>query len=276
MTPVSIASSYTAPTPRPFRDEIVGDVGRVLWVLMGTVGMVLLVGSGLMIRTFQALRRVDPGFTRPGELLTLRVTIPSAAVKEGTDVLRMQQAIADRIAAIPGVSSVGLTTVVPMDGQGWTDPIFADDKTYAEGVLPPLRRFKFIAPGLLRTMGNSVVAGRDFTWVDLYGRRCAANRASGCGLQASGSRLLDPGFWLQASGSGLKAQDSRLDVWGRPPGRPDTRARRLAPRGVWRANATPLPTLVQPQRRDTVLAARLGRAAWVSGRQGTDTAARAW
>jgi predicted permease len=112
--------------------------------------------------------------TRPGELLTMRITIPSAAVKDGTGVLRMQQAIADKIAAIPGVLSVGLTTVIPMDDQGWNDPIFADDKTYAEGLIPPLRRFKFITPGLLKTMGNSVVAGRDFAWEDLYGRRRVA------------------------------------------------------------------------------------------------------
>ncbi len=147
---------------------------NTLVVAQVALALVLLVGSGLMIRTFQALRRVDPGFTRPADLLTMRITIPSATVKDGTAVLRMQQAIADRIAAIPGVSSVGLTSVVPMDGQGWTDPIFADDKTYAEGVIPPLRRFKFITPGLLKTMGNPVVAGRDFTWEDLYGRRRVA------------------------------------------------------------------------------------------------------
>ena len=77
--------------------------------------------------------------------------------------------IAERIAAIPGVESVGLTSVVPMAGQGWTDPIFAQDKTYTEGQIPPLRRFKFISPGLLKTMGNGIVAGRDLAWDDLYG-----------------------------------------------------------------------------------------------------------
>jgi putative ABC transport system permease protein len=147
---------------------------NTLVVVQVALALVLLIGSGLMIRTFQALRRVDPGFTRPAELLTLRITIPSAAVKEGTDVLRMQQSIADKIGAIPGVASVGLTTVIPMDGQGWTDPIFAADKTYAEGIIPPLRRFKFITPGLLETMGNRVVAGRDFSWEDLYGKRRVA------------------------------------------------------------------------------------------------------
>ena len=142
---------------------------NLLVVAQVALAMVLLVGSGLMIRTFQALRHVEPGFTHPEHLLTLRMTIPEAAVKAAPDVLRMQQQIAERIAAIPGVESVGLTSIVPMAGEGWTDPIFAEDKTYTEGQIPPLRRFKFISPGLLKTMGNRVVAGRDLTWDDLYG-----------------------------------------------------------------------------------------------------------
>ena len=138
------------------------------------LAMVLLVSSGLMVRTFIALRHVDPGFTDAQNLLTLRITIPEATVKGSEATMRTLQTIGERIAAVPGVESVGLTTVVPMDGQGWHDPIFAEDKAYAEGQLPPLRLFKFITPGLLKTMGNRVVAGRDFTWDDLYGRHPVA------------------------------------------------------------------------------------------------------
>jgi predicted permease len=147
---------------------------NTLVVAQVALALVLLVGSGLMIRTFQALRRVQPGFSRPEEILTVRISIPSTAVKEGVDVVRAQQNIAEKIAAIPGVSSVGLTTSIPMDRSGWRDPIFAADKSYTEGQLPPIRRFKFIAPGLLKTMGNSIVAGRDFTWEDLYDKRRVA------------------------------------------------------------------------------------------------------
>lgn len=147
---------------------------NVLVVAQIALAMVLLVSSGLMIRTFVALRHVDPGFTNPSSLLTLRVTIPSARVKDAESVLRMQQNIADKIAAIAGVQSVGLTSVVPMQSDGWHDPIFAQDRTYTEGQIPPLRMFKFVTPGLLTTMGNRLVAGRDFTWDDLYGRHPVA------------------------------------------------------------------------------------------------------
>jgi putative ABC transport system permease protein len=144
---------------------------NILVVVQVALALVLLISSGLMIRTFQALKHVDPGFTQPDDVQTLRITIPRAAVKESETVVRMEQSILDKIAALPGVSSVGVTTVVPMDGDGWHDPVFAEDHAYREGQIPPLRLFKFISPGLLKTMGNRVVAGRDFTWTDLYDKR---------------------------------------------------------------------------------------------------------
>ena len=61
-----------------------------------------------------------------------------------------------------------------MDGGGWHDPIFAEDKVYAEWQIPPLRTFKFVSPGLLKTMGNRLIAGRDFTWTDTYEKRPVA------------------------------------------------------------------------------------------------------
>src|SRR5262249_6766931 len=141
---------------------------NTLVVVQVALALVLLVGSGLMIRTFQPLRHVQPGFARPAEVQTIRVSIPQTQVSEAIDVVRTEQAIADKIAAIPGVSSVGLTSFVPMSGSGWHDPIFPEDRASTESQLPPLRIFKFISPGLLKTMGNTVVAGRDFTWSDVY------------------------------------------------------------------------------------------------------------
>jgi predicted permease len=81
----------------------------------------------------------------------------------------MEQAIADRIAALPGVSSVALASTVTMSGQGWHDPVFAEDRAYTESQVPPIRLFKFVSPGYVQTMGASLVAGRDFTWAEIYG-----------------------------------------------------------------------------------------------------------
>jgi predicted permease len=141
---------------------------NILVVVQVALALVLLICSGLMIRTFRAMTKVDPGFTRSAELQTFRISIPEAQVKENEPVLRMEEEILHKVAAVPGVSSVAIGTKVPMDGDGWHDPIFVEGRTYAEGELPPLRRFKFISPGYLATMGTPLVAGRDFTWTDTY------------------------------------------------------------------------------------------------------------
>jgi putative ABC transport system permease protein len=139
-----------------------------LVIVQVALALVLLVGSGLMIRTFQALRHVNPGFTNPEQVLTLSLGIPEAQVKDPVAVVRMQQAIMERVAAVPGVASVGMTSLVPMTNSGWHDPTYAADKTYQKSELPAIRLFKFSSPGLVKAMGNTIVAGRDFTWSDIY------------------------------------------------------------------------------------------------------------
>ncbi len=80
-----------------------------LVVIQVGLAFVLLICSGLMIRTFRVLSRVDPGFSDPATVQTFRINIPEAAVPEPEAVTRMQHAIQEKIAAIPGVSSVALT-----------------------------------------------------------------------------------------------------------------------------------------------------------------------
>jgi predicted permease len=147
---------------------------NVLAVVQVALALVLLISAGLMIRTFHVLTGVHPGFVRPEEVQTFRLFIPESQVKERAAVARMHQAIMDKIATVPGVSSVALASTVTMTGEGWHDPFFARDRTYAESQIPPIRLFKFVSPGYMRAMGASLVAGRDFTWDDFYQRRPVA------------------------------------------------------------------------------------------------------
>ena len=143
---------------------------NILVVVQVGLAFVLLICSGLMLRTFNALLHVDPGFLGPAQIQTLRLTIPEAEVKDDEKVVRMQEEIMRKIATIQGVSSVAFANSVPMDGGQWSDPVFAQDKNYAEGEMPPLRRFKFVAPGLFHTVGIPLIVGRDFTWAETYQR----------------------------------------------------------------------------------------------------------
>jgi putative ABC transport system permease protein len=140
-----------------------------LVIVQVALALVLLVSSGLMIRTFRALTRVDPGFIAPAQLQTFRVDIPDTQVKEPERVVRMQEEMLHKLEAIPGVSSVGLSMSVPIDGNQWADPVFAKDRTYATGEVP-LHRYRFVAPGLFKTLGTPLVAGRDLTWSDIYNK----------------------------------------------------------------------------------------------------------
>jgi predicted permease len=146
-------------------------VRSTLVVVQVGLALLLLIGAGLMIRSFQTLRNVDPGFARPEEVQTVRIGIPQAQIKEGVRVARMEQEILEKIAAIPGVTAAGFTSKLPLDGNGWQDPIYAEDHVYAENKVPVLRSFKFVSPGLAKAIGNRLIAGRDLTWTDTFERR---------------------------------------------------------------------------------------------------------
>ena len=143
-------------------------------LVVGQVAMalVLLISAGLMIRTFAALRKVDPGFAEPQHLQAIRISIPDLLIKEPERVTRTQNAILDKLAAIQGVKSAGFISEMPMEGfdSDW-DEIFAEDKVYADNIIAPLRLYKHVSPGLLRTAGTRLVAGREMTWSEVYGLR---------------------------------------------------------------------------------------------------------
>ena len=144
-----------------------------LVVAQVALALVLLISSGLMIRTFRSLTGVDPGFTAPAELQTFRVDIPDTQVKEPERVVRMEEEILRKTEALPGVSSAGLSMSIPLDGNEWSDPVFVKGRTYAQGDLQ-LHRFRFAAPGFFKTLGTPLIAGRDFTWSETYEARPVA------------------------------------------------------------------------------------------------------
>jgi putative ABC transport system permease protein len=164
-TGLRAGSRTSSQTKRQYR------VNSALVVVQVALALVLLIGSGLMIRTFRMLHRVDPGFD-PKDALTVRINIPETTVKDPEAVTRLEQSILENIRAIPGVSSAGITTVIPTVAASGSRQVYARDKMYRS--VPPLRRLKFISPGLLASMGNNLIVGREFTWADTYQRHPVA------------------------------------------------------------------------------------------------------
>jgi len=144
-------------------------VRNFLVVAQVAMALVLLMSAGLMIRTFGALRKVDPGFADPQHLQVMRISIPDLLIADPERVTRAQNTILDKLAAIPGVKSVGFASDMPMEGldSDW-DEIFAQDKVYSGDLIAPLRLYKNVSPGFFGTAGTRIVAGREMTWNEVY------------------------------------------------------------------------------------------------------------
>jgi len=179
---------------------------KALVVIQVALALVLLICSGLMIRTFQALMHVDPGFSAPDSLQTFRFYIPETQIPDTQPerVVHMEQDILNRLAAIPGVSSVSFANELPMDGYDSNDILFAEDHVLRENELPPIRRFKFISPGFFSTLGTHIVTGRDLTWDDIYGKHPVAIISEAFAKE----------YWHNAEGAlGKKIRVASTDDW---------------------------------------------------------------
>jgi predicted permease len=144
---------------------------NVLVVGQVALALTLLIVSGLMIRTFVAMRHVDPGFTRPGEVQTFVIAIPAGFISDQQHAARTFQSIAERLGQVPGVAAVGLSSSITMDGEDNGNPIEVEGAPVQEGQRTPLRRFKSFAPGYFETMGIRLTAGRSITWTEVHERR---------------------------------------------------------------------------------------------------------
>jgi predicted permease len=167
------------------------------------LALILLVGAGLMIRTFVAMRAVDPGFTDPDHVQLVRIAIAPSQIPESERVLRLHADIRDRLAALPGVTAVSFTNAAPLESSGG-DVVFAEDRGQRETRVPPVRRFKFVAPDLFSTVGTRLVAGRDYTWTDIFERR----------LVAVISENMAREMWQSADGAiGKRIRENTANPW---------------------------------------------------------------
>jgi predicted permease len=155
---------------------------HLLVIAQVAVALILLVGSGLMIRTFQELRRVDPGFGTPDAVQTFQITIPQtgplggdAGAANRARLLQTQRAIVERLAAVPGVESAGLVSFndgLPLDGDGRQFSVvpYIDGRPVADG-LARTWEAQSVSPGFFETMQTTIVAGRSVDWTDVVDQR---------------------------------------------------------------------------------------------------------
>ena len=140
---------------------------NTLVVVQVALAVVLVVSAALMIRTFQALRDVDPGFADPATVQTARVWIPPGLSRDDAQIAGIEREILDGIAALPGVAQVGFASHLPLDGLGNNGPVTIEGQTLAPGAILPGRRWIRVSPGYFAAMGTRLIAGRDVNWTDI-------------------------------------------------------------------------------------------------------------
>jgi predicted permease len=144
---------------------------NALTVAQIALSLVLLVCSGLMTRTFVAMRAVDPGFTGPEQVQLLRLNLPAAEARDPHQALAILNQIREQLAGIHGVSAVSFGGAAPMENRNPHDTLFVEGRTYGENQLPPIRQHQYVAPGFFEAVGIPLVAGRDITWSDVHSHR---------------------------------------------------------------------------------------------------------
>jgi putative ABC transport system permease protein len=131
------------------------------------LALVLLVSSGLMLRSFQKLRGVDPGFDARSTL-TFRIGLPRSDYPDPRTSIAVHHAILDRLSALPGVTAVSATTWLPLSEQSRANgPLFVEGRPLPADQLPPIISFRGVAGGYFETMGMRVLRGRGIVRRDI-------------------------------------------------------------------------------------------------------------
>ena len=150
---------------------VTGRMQNGLVMSQVALALLLLVASGLMLRTMMSLRDVDPGFGAPEEVLAFRLTIPTREMPDIEEAASAFERIARRLEEIPGVESVAMATRIPMDATGNVNPFYVDGIAPPGGDgPPPFRRQNWLGQGYFETLQIPLVAGRAFTWDDVHAR----------------------------------------------------------------------------------------------------------
>jgi predicted permease len=137
---------------------------RAMVGVQAMLALVLLVGAGLLARSFWGLAAVDPG-VRAGGVLSFRISLPSAEFPQDADVIGFYDRLLDRLRRIPSVQGAGAVRELPLSGS------IGDWNFHIEGRQPPAHRsftadWQFATPGYFRAAGIPLISGRTFRTTD--------------------------------------------------------------------------------------------------------------
>ena len=152
-------------------------------ILEVSLAAVLLIGAGLLLRSFLRLSSQDPGFT-PDNALTFQITVPESRYPRPEDVTRYYDAVRDSVRALPGVVAVGGTHALPFTPMNSVRPFLVE----GEPIPPdgaPVSDYRMVTPGYFAALGIRVTRGRPFADTDARRteRRSSSTKPSQPGLR---------------------------------------------------------------------------------------------
>jgi predicted permease len=139
---------------------------RALVVGEVAIALVLLVGAGLMTRSFVRLLSVDPGY-RVDHLLTVPIALPGSRYRENERVIGFYQELARRMASLPGVVSAGAVAGVPLVSERGDLSIDIEGRPVAPGETKRRADWQVVTPGYFKAMGMRLIRGRGIEATDL-------------------------------------------------------------------------------------------------------------
>ncbi|HEX7024685.1 MAG TPA: FtsX-like permease family protein [Gemmatimonadales bacterium] len=126
------------------------------------LALVVLAGSGLLLRTFQRLHAVEPGFDAD-HVATFWMSLPAARYPSDTAIVRFYSTLRQRVSELPGVRNAGLTSRLPLLGHGMNqNPFYSEDDVEAGTRIPPLQIYTTTDADYFQVMGIPLLAGRGF------------------------------------------------------------------------------------------------------------------
>jgi len=129
------------------------------------IALVLLVGAGLLIRSFMRLQQVSPGFN-PSNVLTMQLSLPRSKYGEKPQVAAFFDQLVQRVTALPGVQSAAVGNNLPMSNNNWNASFAVENLQVAQGEPSPHGDPHMISPEYFSTMGIPLLRGRFFTDAD--------------------------------------------------------------------------------------------------------------
>ena len=132
------------------------------------LSLVLLVGAGLMVQSFLRLQRVNVGLDTKN-VITANVRLPGAKYRAPEQRTAFFKQLTERVRALPGVEAASATGTLPLSGDSWGRSLTVEGFAVNSVGQAPMIQHTVVTPGYFRTMGITLLAGRDFTDADVNG-----------------------------------------------------------------------------------------------------------